>query len=234
MGRPDKMAKISFSRMEDFAKVYIAPLSNLPARYVEQITNNSEIHFSIFRRSEQACNIEISANRSEFYKILLMTKGSGEFDYGIKTYRVKPNSLIFVKPSEVRACRETTEEQDGYYCTFSEQFYSSDIALLKELKLSALFAPGTHPVINLTDDQTHTMIQIFNKIHFEYNSWNNYSAEIIRLYLRVLLIESTRIFSGQLSNNAKRAANYELTQRFHELLESQFTFVPNGEFLKLK
>ncbi|HLA59512.1 MAG TPA: helix-turn-helix domain-containing protein [Puia sp.] len=228
------MREISFCKMVDFESMYITPTIDLPDRDLERADKNVERHFSVYRRSEQACNIEIGANKSEFYKILLMTRGSGEFDYGVNCYQVVPNSLIFVKPSEVRACRETTEEQDGYYCTFTEQFYSSDIALLRELKLSALFAPGTHPVINLTDDETDTMIQIFNKIHIEFNSWNNYSAEIIRLYLRVLLIESTRIFSGQLSNNPKRAANYELTQRFHELLEVQFAFVPNGEFLRYK
>src|SRR5687767_11768917 len=130
------MHEISFYRVADFDKAYIAPSSNLPARYLEQISKRSDYHFSIFRRSEQACNIEISANRSEFYKILLMTKGSGEFDYGAKTYKVKPNSLIFVKPSEVKACRETTEEQDGYYCIFTEQFYSFDITFFKELRLS--------------------------------------------------------------------------------------------------
>jgi AraC family transcriptional regulator, transcriptional activator of pobA len=234
MGRPDKMAKISFSRMDDFAKVYIAPLSNLPARYVEQITNNNEIHFSIFRRSEQACNIEIRANRTEFYKILLMTKGSGEFDYGIKTYRVKPISLIFVKPSEVKACRETTEEQDGYYCTFTEQFYSSDLRLLRELKLSTLFAPGAYPVIQLTDVQKETILGIFEKLHFEFNNYNDHSEEILRLYLRLLLIESTRIYSNQSGGSPKRKANFELTRRFHELLERQFSIMSNGKILKLK
>ena len=228
------MRKISFCKMVDLDSVYIAPTTDLPDKDLERPDKNHERHFSIFRRSEQPCNIEIAANRSEFYKILLMTKGSGEFDYGVNCYEVEPNSLIFVKPSEVRACRETTEEQDGYYCTFTEQFYSSDIALLRELQSSALFAPGTHPVIKLTDDQNDAIIRIFEKMHLEFNSWNNYSGEIIRLYLRVLLIESTRIFSGQLSTNPKRNANYELTQRFHDLLDEQFAFVPNGGFLRYK
>lgn len=227
------MDKISFCRMVDFDKVYIAPSSNLPTRYLEQISKNSEHHFSIFRRSEQACNIEISANRSEFYKVLLMTKGSGEFDYGIETYKVTPNSLIFVKPSEVKACRETTEEQDGYYCTFTEQFYSSDVPLLRELKLSALFAPGAYPVIQLADVQMDVILGVFEKLHFEFNNYNNYSEEILRLYLRILLIESTRIYSEQLIGNPKRKANFELTQRFHDLLEQQFRS-PNGSPLKLK
>jgi AraC-like DNA-binding protein len=220
--------------MDDFDKAYIAPSSYLPIRYVEQITNNSEIHFSIFRRSEQACNIEIGANRSEFYKFLLMTKGCGEFDYGIETYKVKPNSLIFVKPSEVKACRETTEEQDGYYCTFTEQFYSSDPGLLRELKLSTLFAPGAYPVIQLTDVQTETILRIFEKLHFEFNNYNNHSEEILRLYLRLLLIESTRIYSNLSGDNPKRTANFHLTQRFHELLERQFSIISNGKVLKLK
>lgn len=157
------MRKISFCKMVDFESVYVAPGTDLPDKDLERADKNVERHFSVYRRSEEACNIDIGANRSEFYKILLMTKGSGEFDYGVDCFKVIPNSLIFVKPSEVRACREATGEQDGYYCTFTEQFYSSDIPLLKELKSSALYSPGTHPVINLTDDQTQAIIQIFKK-----------------------------------------------------------------------
>lgn len=71
-------------------------------------------------------------------------------------------------------------------------------------------------------------------MHFEFNNWNNYSGEIIRLYLRVLLIESTRIFAGRLSSNSQRTANYELTQRFHDLLEAQFLVVTNGKSLRIK
>ena len=145
--------------MTDFRREYVSPAANMPSRYLEQINSDQQIQFSIFRRNEQLCNIDIGANRSEFYKILLMTKGSGEFDYGLETYKVKPRSLIFVKPSEVKACRETTEEQDGYYCTFTEQFYSADIALLRELKLSPPFAAGAHPIIQLTESQTDSIIQ---------------------------------------------------------------------------
>jgi AraC-like DNA-binding protein len=219
--------------MVDFDKAYIVPASKLPTRYLDQISKNSEYHFSIFRRSEQACNIEISANRSEFYKILLMTKGSGEFDYGVETYKVKPNSLIFVKPSEVKACRETTEEQDGYYCTFTERFYSSEVRLLRELKLSTLFAPGAYPVIQLADRQMDVILGVFEKLHFEFNNYNNQSEEILQLYLRILLIESTRIYSEQFIGSPKRNANFELTQRFHDLLEQQFRN-PNGSPLKFK
>jgi AraC family transcriptional activator of pobA len=227
------MDEISFCRMVDFDKAYIAPSSTLPARYGELINANSEFHFSIFRRSEQACNIEISANRSEFYKILLMTKGSGEFDYGVETYKVKPNSLIFVKPSKVKACRETTEEQDGYYCIFTEQFFSSDAAFLSELKSSLLFAPGAYPVIQLAEVQMDIIRSVFEKLHFEFNNDSNYSEEILRLYLRILIIESTRIYSDQPVINPKRKANIQLTQRFHDLLEQQFRS-PNGRPLKLK
>jgi AraC family transcriptional activator of pobA len=227
------MHEISFYRVADFDKAYIASLPDLPTRYQEQISKNSDCHFSIFRRSEQACSTEISANRTEFYKILLMTKGSGEFDYGVETYKVAPNSLIFVKPSEVKACRETTEEQDGYYCIFTEQFYSSDIPFLKELKLSALFATGAYPVVQLTDVQMDIILPVFEKLHFEFNNDNNYSDEILRLYLRVLLIEAARIHSEGLVSSTKRKANFELTQRFHDLLEQQFRS-SNDNPLKLK
>jgi hypothetical protein len=228
------MSEISFYKMADFAREYIAPSVYLPHRYISQISNNEERHFSVFRRSEQACNIEIKANKSEFYKVLLMTKGSGEFDYGLKTYHVKPGSLIFVRPNEVKACRETTEDQDGYYCTFTEKFYSSDISFRPKLKLLTLFAPETHPVIQLTDDQVNIILRIFEKLHFEFNNFNKHSEEIIKLYLRILLLESSRIYPAPVGDSSKRTANLELTQRFNDLLEEQFNNIANAQPIAIK
>jgi AraC family transcriptional activator of pobA len=225
------MSKISLYGTTEFGREYITPSAVLPYQYVSQILNEDEQHFSVFRRSEHPCNVDISANRSEFYKILLMTKGSGEFDYGLKTYQVKPGSLIFVRPAEVRACRETTEDQDGYYCIFNEGFCFADAGFLRDIKLLTLFAPDAHPVINLTDSQVVNIIGIFERLHFEFNNFK--SDEIIRLYLKILLLESTRIRSV-VRDAIKRTANIELTQRFQDLLEQQFIIVTNGHPIQVK
>lgn len=225
------MSKISFYGLTEFGREYITPSADLPDPYLNQIRNKGEQHFSVFRRSEHACNVDISANRGDFYKILLMTKGSGEFDYGLKTYQVRPGSLIFVRPAEVRACRETTKDQDGYYCVFNDRFCSSDVGFLREIKLLNLFAPDAHPVIDLTDSQIVNIVSIFEKLHFEFNNFK--SDEIIRLYLKILLLESTRICSV-VRDAKKRTANIELTRRFQDLLERQFIIVTNGYPIQVK
>jgi AraC family transcriptional regulator, transcriptional activator of pobA len=228
------MKNISFVGAADFDKTYIKSFVDLPPRYVEQIEGKAEKNFSVFRRNEQPCNIEITANRSEFYKILLMTKGSGEFDYGLQTYQVEPGSLIFVRPSEVKACGETTEEQDGYYCTFTEQFYSSNMAFVREMKLAAMFAPDAYPIVQLTDLQLETITKVFERLHFEFNHYDAiYSDEILRLYLRILLVESTRIYAEQFIDSPKRSASFEIAQRFNDLLDQQFKIVTNGKIPKL-
>jgi hypothetical protein len=64
------MRKISFCKMVDFDSAYIAPTTDLPDKDLERPDKNHERHFSIFRRSEQPCNIEsqpTEVNSIRFY-----------------------------------------------------------------------------------------------------------------------------------------------------------------------
>lgn len=212
------MKKIVSSKVTELDMLYIKREATMPARFIDQKKRKDVRHFSVFQRDEHPCNEEIHANRSDFYKILLMTKGEGSFDYGAKTYPVKAGCLIFVKPQEVKACRETTQEQDGYYCVFTQDFYATSTALLKELKQLPHFAPDMHPVVSLNDEQEKLVRSIFKKLHQEFNNTENYNEAIIHSYLRILLMESLRI-RGLENMTDPTCARFQLTQKFNNLLE---------------
>jgi AraC family transcriptional regulator, transcriptional activator of pobA len=216
------MKNIASSKVNELDKLYIKAGTNMPARFINQKKRNEPRHFSVFYRNEQACNENIHANRSDFFKILLMTKGDGEFDYGSECYLVKAPCLIFVRPQEVKACRETTTGQDGYYCVFTQDFYATGSALLKEIKQFPFFAPGAHPVVPLNEVQKTTMLEIFKKLHTEFNAEEDYNEAIIHSYLRILFMESLRIRGWQ-SPADPLSARFILTQKFSNLLEEQFS-----------
>lgn len=120
--------------LESFEKFYIEPTTKTPARREEQVRNAGISYFSIFLRTEHPCKTEIDINRSEFYKILLITEGSGVLNYGTREYQINPASLLFLKPSEVKSWKATTTKQEGYYCIFTDQFYCMFHGHLRELR----------------------------------------------------------------------------------------------------
>jgi AraC-like DNA-binding protein len=215
------MKNIASSKVNELDKLYIKAGTKMPARFINQKKRNEPRHFSVFNRNEQVCNENIHANRSDFFKILLMTKGDGEFDYGAECYPVKAPCLIFVRPQEVKACRETTVEQEGYYCVFTQDFYATSSALLKEIEQFPFFVPGAHPVIPLNEAQKTTMLEIFEKLHTEFNT-ENYNEAIVHSYLRILFMESLRARGAEAPADPS-SARFILTQKFRNLLDAEFS-----------
>lgn len=217
------MENIPLRNLESFEKFYIEPKTKTPGRHQEQVRNSCISYFSIFLRTEHPCKTEIDINRSEFYKILLITEGSGVLTYGAKEYLIKPASLLFLKPSEVKSWTATTARQEGYYCIFTDQFYAMFHAHLRELRHGALFGPGSSPVVFLSDRELGIVSPLFEKLLTEFNEQNDYNIEIVRMYLHVLLLESTRIVGQSRTHSFDNSAASLLTERFLKLLDDEFT-----------
>lgn len=217
------MEKIPLRNLESFEKFYIEPKTKTPARHQEQVRYSCISYFSIFLRTEHPCKTEIDINRSEFYKILLITEGSGMLTYGAKEYLIKPTSLLFLKPSEVKSWKATTTGQGGYYCIFTDQFYSMVPGHLRELRQGALFGPGSSPVLPLNDRELGIVSPILEKLHTEFSERNDYNIEIVRMYLHVLLLESARIIGQSNAPSSDNSAATLLTERFLKLLDDEFT-----------
>ncbi len=217
------MEKIPLHNLESFEKFYVEPKTKTPVRHQEQVQNSSISYFSIFLRTEHPCKTEIDINRSEFYKILLITEGSGVLTYGTKTYMIKPASLLFLKPSEVKSWKAITTQQGGYYCIFTDQFYSMFRGHLRELRHGALFGAGSSPVLTLNAREAGIVSPIMEKLLTEFNERNDYNIEIVRMYLHVLLLESARIIGQSHTHSFDSSAASLLTERFLKLLDDEFT-----------
>src|SRR5579859_5113662 len=145
--------KIPYSQLDSFGKFYLEDATAAPGRHAEQVRRKSTSYFSIFERTVHPCKTEININRSDFYKILLITEGTGIFHYGTKEYEIGPDTILFIKPTEVKSWQATSEEQGGYYCIFSEEFLAITPRHLRELRSSQLFDSGNSPVQMLNQGQ---------------------------------------------------------------------------------
>jgi AraC family transcriptional activator of pobA len=208
--------------LADFHAYHSQYYWSLPEKYTTQLNYANQPHFSAFSRSEYRCKGQLAASRLDFYKVTFVTEGTGLFTYGSHQYEIKPNTLIFINPNEVKTWEATSEAQDGFYCLFNEQFLTQTASQLHEFNQYPYFGKSQPPVLFLTPAQVAIIQPLFLKLYQEFNELNSGRQEILRLTLQLLLAEARRFTSSAAEVTTPNNAAYHLTQRFLELLEKQF------------
>lgn len=210
---------------EDFSQVSVDQ-ENLP-----KVPAKS--NFSIHSRSTNPCREYISASRRDYYKITLMTQGGGIMTLGQRTYVIKAPAIVFINPLEPKLW-EPKGEQDGYYCRFTENLFEMQRHSRDELLHHPLFQVGANPVINLTEQQTTYMLQLFGHLLKESKDCNPYRQEAILIYLQLLLLEAKRVATPQIIPQRSLTTAQLLAERFTDTLERQFPITSEQEQIHLK
>src|SRR5215475_3584454 len=74
----------------------------------------------VFNREQHECRNYLSPNRREFYKALLITKGTGVFTMGLSTYYIEEPTLLFIHPNDIISWRNLSQEAGGWYVLFKK------------------------------------------------------------------------------------------------------------------
>jgi AraC family transcriptional activator of pobA len=182
--------------------------------------------FHVFSRSETHinghCKAEIAASRRDYYKISLVTAGTGIFTLGDQRFEVRPPMLLFIPPLEVKTWHATSEEQDGYYCIFTERLFEAHRNQQEELLQHPLFLSGGTPALPITEEQSIYLQSIFRQLQRENKEGDTYKQEAIIIYLKLLMLEAKRISAQIHGNHKPLSAAGLLAQRFTNKLEKQF------------
>lgn len=217
-----KSQMVALYQLAESGNTYLPPSHNLPLSYTAQIRIAEPAHFSVFRLDEHPGN---QVNRKDLYKILLLTKGRSQFHYHEQSCRAVADCILFLKPAEITSWKDTTAEQDGYYCNFTPAYFA--------------FNPVHHilfnnPVLQLNPAQATIFRDLFIKLHQEFNNILEYNTELLRLYLRILLIEADRAYNQQAAQLKASSDAAHVTERFQQLLEEEVAKVMQGQELRMK
>ena len=123
--------------------------------------------FTVFERKTFARKA-VPYNRRDFYKIALAL-GTGKLHYADKGVLVDKPALIFSNPMIPYAWEAVSEEQDGFFCLFTEGFLKAkdrDLALQE----SPLFKIGADPVFFVNTVQQEYITTIFQNMLREFSS----------------------------------------------------------------
>ena len=102
--------------------------------------------FNIYRREEFACDsTSLPPNRRDFYKISMVTKGTGIISYADKSIKIDRPSITFLNPLIPYAWEPSSRDQAGYFCLFTEDFVKGTLKH-ESLSQSPLFKVGGNHV----------------------------------------------------------------------------------------
>lgn len=164
--------------------------------------------FEIHRREEDAyrCQPVITANRLDFYMVVLVTAGEGIKTFGSKEYHIRKGMLCFVAPGMITNWQEIDADQKGYILLFDDHF-------LPHLNTYPFFKPEGCPVIALDDAQQQYFEHYFQEIEKEAGE-----LELLRAFTTIILRKTQQLFAGQAPSSGSNAA-IRLTSAFTALLD---------------
>lgn len=190
--------------------------------------------FAVQERADHSCVDEVTASRRDYYKISFISKGSGIFTMGEERYEVDGPTLMFINPFELKTWRPTSEEQEGYFCLFTDLLFEAQTNHQENLLTHPLLQMGAQAVYKLTDEQCSYIQSIFRQLLREYSDNAAFKHEAILIYLKLLLLEGKRLSTQFASPQRQLTAAQSLAHRFTDRLEKQFPIEYTHNQLGLK
>src|SRR5215475_3055888 len=107
----------------------------------------------VFNREQHACRNYLSPNRREFYKVLLIAKGTGVFTMGLNTYYIEEPTLLFIHPNDIISWKNLSEEPGGWYVMFKKSFVNKHPQLKAVIDKFGLFSDKPKSVLRLSENE---------------------------------------------------------------------------------
>lgn len=224
-----KRTHIPILKKESYKKSYFK--HDVPAPLSKALS--SDRYFEINHRCVWP-NV-INAHRLEFYMIFMSTFGEGIHTLGARAYYVGENMLCFVSPDMIRSWQAEAEEQRGFFVTFSESFFNQGCDNKRFLQELPFFQLDGNVVLKLTSAQTKYYLSIFQRMHDEYIHGNEYSPDVLRTQLQLILHKAhAQLRTEGLTNNPENHSGIRLVKAFKALYLRDFHTLGQGKGVMLK
>ncbi|MDM1293955.1 helix-turn-helix domain-containing protein [Sphingobacterium sp. N143] len=184
----------------------------------------------IFNREIEDCRSYLSANRRDFYKILMITAGDGIFTLGLNRYFINKPTLFFIHPNDIISWQKTTGESAGYYLLFKKDFINDHPILKSTIERLPLFSDKTKSVISVEAQGLESFVRLWENMYNEQG--NELGYEAIQAYIQLLMIDSARIAQFPVPESTNE--DYGHIHRFFGLLEEEISGINYENPIKLR
>ncbi|GAL85625.1 AraC family transcriptional regulator [Sporocytophaga myxococcoides] len=149
----------------------------------------------------------------DFFILLFITSGSGMHSIDFKNYHVKAGSLFLLSPGQVHHWN-LSSDINGYILFFTKEYFQLDFNYNKLLTLPFFYTHINSPCMEIKEEDIEQVSNIFKKIDDEYLNKRKLFHDVIRLNLKMLLIELERKYTG--NQQASGLMQYQMNQ-LHKL-----------------
>ena len=194
-----------------------------PATDVVELDNkfNIPFNFEIQRLGEiiEITGPTIPPNRWSYFRVLLVTLGSGDFITGIYNFKAPKNTLVVFPSRIITSSKNWTKDIEGYIVLFNMDFFLQNNFPHKYIEDKKIINSSIRPYIYLSDEQTKRIASIFETIIKEKKSAHKHKGQLIALKIIELLILSERWFAKE-QNFDENLPSIDIIKRFIDLMES--------------
>jgi AraC family transcriptional activator of pobA len=164
-------------------------------------------------------------HRHNYYEIFIFYKGGGTHKIDFHDYEIETNALHFISPGQVHLVKRA-KGCKGYVITFHEELYALHDQHKNFLQQITLYHNYKDPALfTCSEEEMFVFQRLIDRIEQEYVSEGIMREELMRSYLNIFLIHSTRIF--QQKNHGKKKEKYSqsgnyILQKFRQLLDEHY------------
>jgi AraC family transcriptional activator of pobA len=140
-----------------------------------------------------SCKNYLSPNRRDFYKIMYVTKGIGDFTLGSHTYHILEPTILFIHPGEIISWKKLNTESEGYIGFFKKRYADQYPTLKSLIEKYGLFNDPLKSVILLTENDIAVLDPLFAQMLAAEQSGGPLAEETVQALLQLLVLTCIRI-----------------------------------------
>ncbi|TZF98714.1 helix-turn-helix domain-containing protein (plasmid) [Chryseobacterium panacisoli] len=189
--------------------------------------------FNVYRRESFKCSTRLEpVYRRDFYKISMISGGTGILSYADKFIRIDRPCIVFLNPLIPYSWEPTSIQQEGYFCLFKEEFV---LPALKNESLagSPLFKAGGDHVFFPADESIQLLKIVYENMLKEEQSDYPNKYDLLKSYVRIIMHEAMKMQPPQTFHRHPNASE-RISNLFFKLLENQFFIDSPEKALSLK
>ena len=186
----------------------------------------------VFNREQHECRNYLSPNRREFYKALLITRGTGVFTMGLNTYYIEEPTLLFIHPNDIISWKNLSDESGGYYVLFKKAFVNHHQQLKAVIDKYGLFTEKSKSVIRLTESEVPRISQYFERMQEEELAAGEYKEDSMQAFMQLMMVESMKIARHPKPDEVTE--DYSHIHHFFDLLEKETSGINYSTPIRIK
>jgi AraC family transcriptional regulator, transcriptional activator of pobA len=185
----------------------------------------------VFNRKQYECRNYLSPNRRDFYKILLISSGTGVFTLGLNTYNVAQPTILFLHPNDIISWKNTSSDPGGYYVLFRKSFISNNPLLKATIDKLQLFSDKKKSVVQLEGHSLETAMSLFGRMQEE-NAGDGLREAALQAYIQLLMVEALRAAQFPVPENT--TDDFHHIHQFFDMLEQETAQVNVNNPIRIK